>query len=143
VNERAPTIFVVDDDASVRRGLDRLLRAAGYRVATFVSARELLEHGELDRADCLVLDVRMPGQGGFDLQQELTALGHAIPIIFITGHGEIPIAVRAIKSGAVDFLAKPFDDRTLLDAVEQALGRDGPERRDDADRQEIRPPSRG
>jgi len=118
-----PTVFVVDDDLSVRRGLERLLRSAGYRVETFASALEFLERDGLDDPGCLVLDIRMPGLSGFDLQQMLTARGHDVPIIFVTGHGDIPMAVRAIKAGAADFLTKPFDDKAILDAIRQALAR--------------------
>jgi FixJ family two-component response regulator len=118
-----PTVFVVDDDPSVRRGLERLLRSAGYRAETFASAREFLQRGVPDVGGCLVLDVRMPGQGGLELYDVLTTAGHSIPVIFITGHGDIPMAVRAIKAGAVDFLPKPFDDEALLEAVRQALAR--------------------
>jgi FixJ family two-component response regulator len=120
-----PTVFVVDDDPSVRRGLERLLRSAGYRAETFASAREFLERGDAEAGGCLVLDVRMPGQSGLELYEVLTTAGHAIPVIFITGHGDIPMAVRAIKAGAVDFLPKPFDDEVLLEAVRQALARGG------------------
>ena len=117
------TVYVVDDDVSVRRGLERLLRSAGHRVVTFGSAREFLEHGDLVRPSCLVLDIRMPGQNGLDLHESLVAAGRDIPVVFITGNGDIPMAVRAMKAGAVDFLAKPFDDKELLDAVHQAIGR--------------------
>ena len=117
------TVYVVDDDVSVRRGLDRLLRSAGYRVVTFGSAREFLEHRDIVRPSCLVLDIRMPGQNGLDLHESLVAAGRAIPVVFITGNGDIPMAVRAMKAGAVDFLAKPFDDKELLDAVQQAISR--------------------
>ena len=126
-----PTVFVVDDDLSVRRGLDRLLRSAGYRVETFGSALEFLDHGGVDDGGCLVLDIRMPGLSGFDLHQALIARGSPLPIIFITGHGDIPMAVRAIKAGAADFLTKPFDDTALLAAVHQALSR--PRRTEDSD----------
>jgi FixJ family two-component response regulator len=124
VNERDATVCIVDDDPSVRRGLGRLLRSAGYQVETCASAREFLERGDLDGLGCLVVDVRMPGENGLDLQQVLVAQGHTIPIIFITGHGDIAMAVRAMKMGAVDFLTKPFDDQALLDAVQQALKRE-------------------
>jgi FixJ family two-component response regulator len=118
-------VYVVDDDLSVRRGLDRLLRSAGYRVETFASAGECLQKAELERADCLVLDVRMPGQSGLELHALLRA-GHSnVPIVFITGHGDIPMAVRAIKAGAVDFLVKPFDEEALLEAVQEACARRG------------------
>ena len=112
--------FVIDDDASVRRGLERLLRSAGYAVETFASARAFLDRGDYARASCLVLDVRMPGQSGLDLQNVLVTAGYDIPILFITGHGDVAMAVQAIKAGAVDFLAKPFDDDVFLEAVHQA-----------------------
>ena len=124
MNERDATVCIVDDDSSVRRGLERLLRSAGYRVETFASAREFLDRGDLDGLGCLVVDVRMPGESGLDLQQTLADQGRAIPMIFITGHGDIAMAVRAMKMGAVDFLTKPFDDQVLLDAVQQALRRE-------------------
>jgi FixJ family two-component response regulator len=123
MREGRPTVFVVDDDASVRRGLERLLRSAGYRAETFASAREFLQRGDPEGAGCLVLDVRMPGQSGLELHEVLATAGVALPVIFITGHGDIPMAVRAIQSGAVDFLPKPFDDEALLEAVRQALAR--------------------
>ncbi|HEY3065481.1 MAG TPA: response regulator transcription factor [Methylomirabilota bacterium] len=122
------TVFVVDDDASVRRGLERLLRSAGHQVATFASAREFLDRNLVAGPCCLVLDVRMPGVSGLELQEKLTALECDVPVIFITGNGDIPMVVRAMKAGAVDFLAKPFDDQELLDAVDQALGRTRPRR---------------
>jgi FixJ family two-component response regulator len=121
VSERPATVFVVDDDMSVRRGLERLLRAVGYHAETFASASEFLERAEVQEFDCLVLDVRMPGLNGFGLHEALVAAGHDVPIIFITGHGDIPMAVRAMKAGATDFLAKPFDEQALLDAVQHAL----------------------
>jgi FixJ family two-component response regulator len=117
------TVYVVDDDVSVRRGLERLLRSAGHRVVTFGSAREFLEHRDVVRPSCLVLDIRMPGQNGLDLHESLVAAGRDIPVVFITGNGDIPMAVRAMKAGAVDFLAKPFDDKELLDAVQQGISR--------------------
>jgi FixJ family two-component response regulator len=123
VSPHEPTVFVVDDDASVRRGLQRLLRSAGYRTETFASAREFLERSGPDGHGCLVLDVRLPGPSGFDLQAALAASEDPMPIIFITGHGDAEMAARAMKSGAVDFLAKPFDDRDLLAAIERALTR--------------------
>ena len=121
MTEPEATVIVVDDDASVRRGLERLLRAAGYRAETYGSAEEFLARPPIVGPCCLVLDVRMPGQGGLDLYQTLTARGEYIPAVFITGHGDIPSVVRAMKAGAVDFLAKPFDDDELLDAVHQGL----------------------
>ena len=123
------TVYVVDDDVSVRRGLERLLRSAGHRVVTFGSAREFLDRHDLASPSCLVLDIRMPGQNGLDLHEALAAAGRDVPVVFITGHGDIPMAVRAMKAGAVDFLAKPFDDKELLEAVQQAIGRDPRARR--------------
>jgi FixJ family two-component response regulator len=128
VIEGAATVAVVDDDPSVRRGLSRLLRSAGYQVETYASAREFLEKADFARAGCLVLDVRMPGQNGLDLHDVLTTAGHDIAVIFITGHGDIPLVVRAMKAGAVDVLAKPFDDETLLNAVQHALAKGRPGR---------------
>jgi FixJ family two-component response regulator len=118
------TVFVVDDDASVRRGLERLLRSAGYRAEAFASAAEFLRRGEEDGPSCLVLDIRMPDVTGLELRDALLMGGRDLPIIFVTGHGDIPMAVQAMKAGAVDFLTKPFDQQILLDAVAQALARD-------------------
>jgi FixJ family two-component response regulator len=112
----------------VRRGLERLLRSAGYAVETFDSARAFLDSGDYDRASCLVLDVRMPGQSGLDVQRALAAAGYDIPILFITGHGDVRIAVQAMKAGAADFIAKPFDDDVLLDAIREAAARHAPPR---------------
>ena len=127
-------VVVVDDDASVRRGLERLLRSAGYAVETFPSARAFLDQRDYDRADCLVLDVRMPGESGLDLQNILAAAGYDVPILFITGHGDVPMAVQAIKGGAVDFLTKPFDDGEFLAAVQEAAARPRQGRRADSGR---------
>ncbi len=121
MTESPATVIVVDDDPSVRRGLTRLLRAAGYNVETYASAREFLEAGNYGRAACLLLDVRMPGQNGLDLQDVLIAGGHDVPIVFITGHGDISVVVRAMKAGAVDVLLKPFDEQKLLKAIRQAI----------------------
>jgi len=129
VTESRTTVVVVDDDASVRRGLERLLGCAGYNVESFASARDFLARGDYDRPGCLVLDVRMPGQSGLDLHRVLVESHHDIPVIFITGHGDIPMAVRAMKAGAVDFLPKPFDAQALLDAIERALVKDRQRRR--------------
>ncbi|MET0502700.1 MAG: response regulator transcription factor [Candidatus Binatia bacterium] len=118
------TVFLIDDDASVRRALARLIKSAGYQVETFASAREFLDSGCHSEAPaCLVLDVRMPGLSGIDLQRELKTTNLVLPIIFITGHGDIPMTVNAMKAGAVDFLPKPVRDTTLLPAIEQALAR--------------------
>jgi len=121
VIEREATVFVIDDDPSVRRGLERLLRSAGYLVELFASSREFLERAQCDQAACLVLDVRMPGQSGLELYESLVGGGYDIPTVFITGHGDIGMAVRAMKVGAVDFLPKPFDDEVFLDAVRGAI----------------------
>ena len=122
--EAEPIVFVVDDDLSVRRSTERLLRTAGLKVQTFTSAREFLKHPRPEGPSCLVLDVRMPGLSGIELQRELTQSGIHIPIIFITAHGDIPMTVRAMKAGAVEFLTKPFRSRGLLDAIRAAIGRD-------------------
>jgi FixJ family two-component response regulator len=129
--ESIPTVFVVDDDPSIRESLSLLLSSAGYSVNTFASAKEFLEseHSTSGPA-CLVLDVKMPGISGLDLQKELTSRNYAIPVIFITGHGDIPMSVQAMKKGAVDFLSKPFDDGQLLDAVKVALLKDSQARAD-------------
>jgi len=119
-----PVVYVVDDDISVREALSSLIRAAGFRVETFSSAREFLGQSPTDAPSCLVLDVRLPDQNGLALQQELTAGDNQIPIIFITGHGDIPTTVRAMKAGAVEFLTKPFQDQELLDAIHEAIKKD-------------------
>lgn len=134
MTEPRALVVVVDDDASVRRGLERLLRSAGYAVETFASARAFLDRGDYARASCLVLDVRMPGQSGLDLQDVLVTAGYDIPILFITGHGDVAMAVQAIKAGAVDFLAKPFDDGVFLEAVQQATTKPRQGRRSDSGR---------
>jgi FixJ family two-component response regulator len=116
-----PIVFVVDDDSSMREALTDLITSVGLWVEAFKSAREFLEHRRGDAPACLVLDVRLPGLSGLDLQRELVRTEAPIPIIFITGHGDIPMSVRAIKEGAVEFLAKPFRDQDLLDAIQHAL----------------------
>jgi DNA-binding NtrC family response regulator len=120
----SPLIYVVDDDASVREALSSLIRSAGLRVETFASAQEFLAHPQADAPSCLVLDVQLPGLSGLDLQQELAKADIQIPIIFLTGHGDIPTSVRAIKAGALEFLTKPFNDEDLLDAIQQGIARD-------------------
>jgi FixJ family two-component response regulator len=114
-------VYVVDDNPSVRKGLARLLHSAGHAVETFSSAAEFLARERREGVGCLVLDVRMPGLDGMELQAELAARGVDLPIVFLTGHGDIPMSVRAIKQGAVDFLTKPVDEEALLDTVRQAL----------------------
>jgi len=116
-----PIVFVVEDDSSMREALTDLITSVGLLVEPFKSAREFLEHWRGDAPGCLVLDVRLPGLSGLDLQRELVRTEAPIPIIFITGHGDIPMSVRAIKEGAVEFLAKPFRDQDLLDAIQHAL----------------------
>lgn len=125
MSSQSPMVYVVDDDASVRKSVARLLYATGHAAELFASPAEFLEHcrGTPVRG-CALLDVQMPGLNGLDLQRELVAAKVAIPIIFITGHGDIPMSVKAMKAGAVDFLAKPFRDRDLLDAIDQAIARD-------------------
>jgi FixJ family two-component response regulator len=128
-------VFLVDDDDSVLRALGRLIKSAGYEVQTFVSARAFLDSGDFQKGPaCLVLDVRMPGLNGLDLQRELQAARATLPIIFITGYGDIPTTVRAMKAGAVDFLPKPLKDTVLLRAIEQALARAA---RDQAERLDL------
>src|SRR5258708_5267900 len=126
-----PIVLVIDDDPLTRGALSSLFRSVGLSVRTFASATELLEHPLPAVPSCLVLDVRLPRLSGFDLQTELSRLGVKIPIIFITGHGDIPMSVQAMKAGAVDFLTKPFRDQELLDAVTGALERDVKRRREE------------
>ena len=123
MNEKNPLVFVVDDDASIRDSLKDLIGSAGLDVQTFASAQEFLTSPRPDVPTCLVLDVKLPGLSGLDLQQELAKLDVQIPIIFITGHGDIPMSVRAMKAGAIEFLTKPFRDEDLLNAIEQAINR--------------------
>ncbi|OYT85331.1 MAG: DNA-binding response regulator [Pseudomonas sp. PGPPP4] len=121
-DQTQPTlVHLVDDDASVRAAVEDLLASVGLDTRSYVSAADFLERARLDAPGCLVLDVRMPGMNGLDLQQELQRRGLALPIIFITGHGDIPMSVRAMKQGALEFLTKPFRDQDLLDAIDQAL----------------------
>jgi RNA polymerase sigma factor (sigma-70 family) len=120
----APVVFVVDDDPSVRSSLKFLLSTVGMQVESFDSADTFLQNNPPDKPGCLVLDVRLPGLSGLDFQRELAARNIRIPIVFLTGHGDIPMSVRAIKAGAVEFLTKPFRDQDLLDAIRIALNRD-------------------
>jgi FixJ family two-component response regulator len=128
MSEPGPIVYVVDDDPSIREALTSLIRSVGLRVETFGSARDFLTHPPPDAPGCLVLDVRLPGLSGLDLQHELAAAEISLPIIFITGHGDIPMTVQAMKAGAVEFLPKPFRDQELLDAIAQAIERDRVER---------------
>src|SRR6266850_5875856 len=120
----APTVFVIDDDAAVRASIQGLLKSVDLRSECFGTAQEFMRSKRTDGPSCLVLDVRLPGVNGLDFQRELADAGIRIPIIFITGHGDIPMTVKAMKSGAVEFLTKPFRDQDLLDAIHQALDRD-------------------
>jgi FixJ family two-component response regulator len=130
-------VFVVDDDAPTRESLKSLIRSVGLRAELFASAQEFLRAKRPDVPSCLVLDVRLPGLSGLDLQRRTAEAGLEIPIIFITGHGDIPMSVRAMKAGAVEFLTKPFRDQDLLDAIQQALERDRKTRDQQAEIQEL------
>lgn len=132
MSDEQPIVFVIDDDQSVREALQGLLRSVGLQVRAFASAREFLEAERPDAPSCLVLDVRLPGLSGLDFQRELASSDIAFPIIFISGHGDIPMSVRAIKAGAIEFLTKPFRDQDLLDAVQLGIERDRARRRDAA-----------
>ena len=118
------TVYVVDDDDSMRRALALLLNTVGYKTATFASPKEFLEKFKSDAAGCLVLDIRMPGMSGLELQQHLNRTGSMLPVIFITGHGDVPMAVQAMKEGAFEFVQKPFRDQDLLDRINHALEQD-------------------
>jgi FixJ family two-component response regulator len=134
----ADMVFVIDDDESIRESLKSLMRSVGLGVETFATAQEFLQSSRPDVPACLILDVRMPGLSGLDLQRDLAEANIHIPIIFITGHGDIPMSVRAMKAGAVEFLTKPFRDQDLLDAIQQALERDRRARSQQADSAELR-----
>ncbi len=131
-------VFVVDDDSSIREAIAILVKLAGLSVETFGTAQEFLRSKRPDLPGCVVLDVELPGLSGLDLQRELTAHGIKLPIIFITGYGDIPMSVRAMKAGALEFLTKPFRDRDLLDAIQQALERDRAARRHSREIAELR-----
>ena len=137
-NNAAEMVFVIDDDESIREALKSLIRSVGLSVETFASAQDFLQSTRPDVPSCLILDVRMPGLSGLDLQRDLAEANIHIPIIFITGHGDIPMSVRAMKAGAVEFLTKPFRDQDLLDAIQQALERDRSARAQQADNAELR-----
>jgi FixJ family two-component response regulator len=133
-----PTVFVIDDDANVRAAIQGLLKAVGLRSESFATAEEFLRDKEHDGPGCLVLDVSLPGVGGLELQRKLADAGVRIPIIFLTGHGDIPMTVKAIKSGAVEFLTKPFDDEELLSAIQVAFERDRVTRHQQGELAELR-----
>jgi len=124
ITEDAPVVFIVDDDASVRRSIEDLLSSVALRCESFATPQEFLDSKRADCAGCLVLDVRLPGMSGLDFQRALAEAGVSLPVIFITGHGDVPMSVQAMKSGAVEFLMKPFRTQELLDAIQQALDRD-------------------
>ncbi|HEV2717680.1 MAG TPA: response regulator transcription factor [Terriglobales bacterium] len=133
MNDVAPIVFVVDDDPSVRRAIKRLVESVGLQVELFGSPQEFLQRGRCDVPGCLVLDIRLPGKSGLDFQRELAEANIPIPIIFITAHGDIPMTVRAMKAGAVEFLTKPFRDQDLLDAIQVALERDAARRKQESE----------
>jgi FixJ family two-component response regulator len=136
--EPSPVVFVIDDDASMRSAISRLLAAVGIDAQTFTSAQEFLSTKPADVPGCLVLDVRLPGLSGLDLQKEMVAQDIHYPIIFVTGHGDIPMSVQAMKAGAVEFLTKPFRDQDLLDAITQAITRASASRSQRAELDELR-----
>lgn len=132
-----PVVYVVDDDRSVRDALEDLLASVGIEVRTFASVRDFLDQGMAAAPGCLVLDVRMPGQGGLDFHRQMAELGLRLPTIFITGHGDIAMGVNAVKAGAIDFLAKPFRDQDLIDAIQRGIALDETRRREEADAEEL------
>ena len=138
MSDQDSVVFVVDDDPSVRKALRNLLSAAGFDVETFSTAQEFLKRSIVHRPACLVLDVRLPGLNDLDLQERLVKSGHLVPILFITGHGDIPTTVKAMKAGAVEFLTKPLPNRRLLDAIRDAIDRDRLARRDRMELAELR-----
>jgi FixJ family two-component response regulator len=138
VLEKEPIVFVVDDDPSLRNALTNLFRSVGLRAEVFASAPELLRSKLPEVPSCLVLDIRLPGQSGLDFQAELAKAGIHIPIVFITGHGDIPMTVRAMKAGAIDFLTKPFREQDMLDAVGKAIERDRKRRDGERDLSKLR-----
>ena len=138
MQESGAIVFVVEDDASVREALAGLIRSAGWSVEVYESAHEFLARPKAQAPSCLVLDVGLPGLGGLELQARLAAHHNDVPIVFITGHGDIPMSVRAMKAGAVEFLTKPFLDQDLLEGIREAIDRDRAARHDDAELRELR-----
>ncbi len=132
-----PTVFVVDDDEAVRGGLRRLMESVGLNVETYGSAQEFLSDCDPNRRGCLVLDIRMPGMGGLDLQDQLGKQGIRLPVIILTGHADVAAAVRALKAGAMDFIEKPFNSQVLLDRIQQAIQHDAKARRQSAEESQI------
>jgi FixJ family two-component response regulator len=137
MTEETPIVYVVDDDESMRDALDNLICSIGFRVSVFSSATEFLKAPREDEPGCLILDVRLPGLSGLDLQTELKRADIDVPIIFLTGHGDIPMTVRAMKAGAIEFLTKPFREQDLLDAIDQAIRLDKENRRKRAELAEL------
>jgi len=131
-------IAIVDDDASVQRGLQRLVRSAGWKVETFASAQEFLARSRTELPNCVLLDLQLPGLSGLDLQKRMAEVGLEIPIVFLTGHGNIPVSVQAMKAGAVQFLTKPVDEQELLQAIEEAVERDRRTRQQQVEMSELR-----
>src|SRR6185436_18571886 len=132
------TIAIVDDDASAREGLESLIRSAGWRVETFASAQEFLGRLGVEAPSCLILDLQLPGLNGLDLQKQMAEVGLEIPIVFLTGHGNIPASVQAMKAGAIEFLTKPVDEQDLLRAIQEAIERDRRTRKQHADMRDLR-----
>jgi len=135
--EHKPTVFIVDDDASIRFAMEALMESVNLNHEIFASADEFLEKNTEQRPGCLVLDIRMPGLGGLELQEELIRRGNTLPIIFITGHGDVPMAVEAMQKGAVDFIQKPFRDQELLDRIREALATDQHRREEQQQHEEV------
>ena len=136
--ESNAVIAIVDDDPSVRKGLERLIRSLGWRAETFASAQEFLDRSRTEAPSCLVLDLQLPGLSGLDLQKRMSDAGLEIPIVFLTGHGNIPASVKAMKAGAVEFLTKPVDEQDLLGAIQEAIERDRRTREEHADKRELK-----
>jgi FixJ family two-component response regulator len=138
MREAESIVFIIDDDPLYRRSSERLVRSVGFDVQSFETARDFMSSRRPNVPSCLILDVRLPGLSGLDLQRVLTEAGVHIPIVFVTGHGDIPMSVQAMKAGAVEFLTKPFRDQALLDAIRQAIGRDQAARRQHARNADLR-----
>ena len=131
-------IAIVDDDPSARQGLQRLVRSVGWKAETFASAQEFLAHARIEPPSCVVLDLQLPGLSGLDLQKRMAEAGSETPIVFLTGHGDIPASVQAMKAGAVEFLTKPFDEQDLLRAIQEAIERDRRTRKRHSDMRDLR-----
>ncbi len=138
IRERRPTVFVVDDDEAIRRSLQLLLKSLELHSVAYASADDFLAHYDPDQPGCVLLDVRMPGMNGLELQQEINRRGAIIPVTFMTGHGDVPMAVEAVQRGAFDFLQKPFREQDLIDRVQRALARDREQRTQLSQREHIR-----